>query len=279
MTLTLQDVKTVEALVRDAAAQEIMPRFGRLAAQDIASKSSADDLVTIADIRTEERLSAALRAAFPQAVVCGEESGSDTGGDAGDDASGGGPIDPEAHHLLFVIDPVDGTWPFARGMPIFGSMVAVFEGGQAVAGVIHYPLTGESLICRKGQGVQLLDAQGQSCALPPLRQGQGIAAGTISQRRDGVAPLRLDDVARVMAIYCSAWEYRLLLSGAVDFLINHGPLNLWDHAAGQVMVAELGGACATLSGLPWAQIGGDDLLVTGRSDAVLGQVLDQIRQP
>lgn len=264
--LSLQDVKAIDALVRDAAAQEIMPRFGRLAAQDIASKSSADDLVTIADIRTEERLGASLRAAFAQAVVCGEESG-------------GGPIDPSAHELLFVIDPVDGTWPFARGMPIFGSMVAVFEQGEAVAGVIHYPLTAESLICRKGQGVQLVDAQGQSRDLPPLRQDGGVAAGTISQRRDGVAPLRLDAVARVMAIYCSAWEYRLLLSGAVDFLVNHGPLNLWDHAAGQMMVAELGGACATMSGEPWPQISGEDLLLSARSDAVLTQVLDQIRQP
>ena len=117
--------------MRRAAEAEILPRFPGVTAEGIRTKTAPDDLVTDADIGAERRLTEALSAHFPEALLVGEEAVS---------------ADPSIltrlgdADLAVIIDPVDGTWNFAHGVPLFGMIVAIVSGGETVAGLIHYPL-------------------------------------------------------------------------------------------------------------------------------------------
>jgi hypothetical protein len=133
--------------MRRAAEAEIVPRFLGVTAEGIRTKSAPDDLVTDADLGAEWRLTEALSARFPEALLIGEEAVS------ADPAILARLADAD---LAVIIDPVDGTWNFAHGLPLFGMIVAIVSGGETVAGLIHYPVTGEFLAARPGEGVRIL---------------------------------------------------------------------------------------------------------------------------
>lgn len=116
MIISDQDILFLGDCVRETARAEIMPRFRNLGAADVSEKTSAIDLVTQADLLAEHRITAALRERFPAALVVGEE--------AYDADRSVVPALADAE-LAFVIDPVDGTFNFAAGLPVFGTMLAV----------------------------------------------------------------------------------------------------------------------------------------------------------
>src|SRR5215217_6334564 len=120
------DVMELADILRDAGRQEIAPRFRNLAAGDIAQKASNIDLVTQADLGAERVITAALRARYPDAMILGEEAY------AANPKTINGLADAE---LAFVIDPVDGTFNFAAGNGLFGSILAVVRRGETVAGI------------------------------------------------------------------------------------------------------------------------------------------------
>ena len=143
MPLT-DDVMTglIEA-VRDAARREILPRFRNLSADQIDTKSGPDDLVTVADRAAEARLTAAAQKLLPGALVVGEE------GVAEDPAI----LDRFAEaELAVVIDPVDGTFNFARGLAIFGVILAVTRHGQTVFGLLYDPVMDDWVQAHRGGG-------------------------------------------------------------------------------------------------------------------------------
>lgn len=117
--------------VREAAVEEILPRFRSISSDSIRAKTVADDIVTDADIASERAMSKRLEARLPGITIVGEEAVSD------DPSILGHLADAE---LAAVIDPVDGTWHFAHGTPMFGSILAIVSGGRTIAGIIHYPV-------------------------------------------------------------------------------------------------------------------------------------------
>jgi fructose-1,6-bisphosphatase/inositol monophosphatase family enzyme len=159
----------------------------------------------------------------------------------------------EKAELAAVIDPVDGTWHFANGSPMFGSILAIVCEGETIAGLIHYPLSGDFLVARRGGGAWHLAADGTPTRLC-------VAAPTPANEMHGFIPLHMfaPDVQaelaqRITRFYrtttwrCSSWEYRMLATGAMSFCLNES-LKPWDHAAGVLIHAEAGGHAAILSG-------------------------------
>jgi fructose-1,6-bisphosphatase/inositol monophosphatase family enzyme len=230
--------------VREASAEEILPRFHSVSSDSIRAKTMADDIVTDADIASERVLGERLRARLPGIAVIGEEAVSD-------DASVLGQL-AEAE-LAAVIDPVDGTWHFAHGTPMFGSILAIVSGGKTIAGIIHYPVLGDFLVARPGEGAWHVAADGARTRL-------SVAAPTPVSEMHGFIPLhmfepdlqtrlapRLLKFLRVTTWRCSAWEYRMLATGAMSFCLNES-LKPWDHAAGALIHAEAGGYAATVAG-------------------------------
>lgn len=230
--------------MREAAETEILPRFRAVTADTIRAKTSADDLVTDADIGAERSLAERLASRLPGIVVIGEEAVSDDPailsrlGDA---------------DLAAIIDPVDGTWHFAHGTPLFGSMLAIVAGGETIAGLIHYPVLGDFLVARPGRGAWHVASDGTHTRL-------SVAAPTPIEEMHGFIPLhmfepgyRADLAPRVLRFLrtttwrCSAWEYRMLATGAMSFCFNDS-LKPWDHAAGVLIHAEAGGHSAVVAG-------------------------------
>ena len=249
------DLATVEAVLREAARTEIMPRFRRLAAADVRAKTGPLDLVTEADEAAERVIAAALRRAFPGALVIGEEATS------ADPALLRGLAGAD---LAFVVDPVDGTSNYVAGLPLFGTMAAAILRGEVVGAVIHDPVGDDTALALRGEGAWLAAPDGRhrdlriAAPVPVERM-----AGTASWRYLP-APVRARVCAglpRLGACWdyrCAAHEYRLLAAGHCHFLM-FNRLMPWDHAPGWLLHREAGGYAARFDGssyLPTHTAGG-----------------------
>jgi fructose-1,6-bisphosphatase/inositol monophosphatase family enzyme len=235
---------TLDAILREAARTEIMPRFRRLAAADVRQKTSPLDLVTEADEEAEHRITAALTHAFPGCIVVGEEA------TAADPSILAGLATAD---LAFVVDPVDGTSNFAWGMPLFGCMAAAIRHGEVVAAVIHDPVIGTSSLALRGEGAWNQEADGREhrlhvAAAVPLPQMAGSANWRFlpEPQRSRVGQ-RLDRVAASYGYRCAAHEYRLIAAGHSHFSL-YGKLMPWDHAPGWLLHQEAGGYSAQFDG-------------------------------
>lgn len=233
--------------MRAVAEEEILPRFQAITSDSMRAKTAPDDVVTDADIGAERALNERLAGRLPGLVVVGEEAVSE-------DRSILDRIGAES--LVAVIDPVDGTWNFAHGVPSFGSILAIVANGETIAGIIHYPVTGDFLVARPGQGAWHVSPDGTMSRLKVAEPGP------ISDMH-GFVPLHMfaPELQARMAPHvlrflrtttwrCSAWEYRMLTTGAMSFCLNAGIMP-WDHAAGVLIHAEAGGYAALVSGEPY----------------------------
>lgn len=248
MTLDDQILAALRQAMARAAVAEVLPRFRPLRSESRKMKSGPEDLVTEADLMAERALGAALAGLLPGAVMLGEEAASEKPAllaqlQQGDD-------------LFAVIDPVDGTWNFAHGVPLFGMILALVQGGRTLAGIIHYPLTGDFIEARPGGGAWYVAPDGQRTRLAvaapaPLPE---LAGFWVPKRMPAPDRARLAQQAltfrATQMLRCSAWEYRAICSGTMDFLLSDG-LMPWDHAAGALIHAEAGGHAALLDGTPY----------------------------
>jgi fructose-1,6-bisphosphatase/inositol monophosphatase family enzyme len=249
----------VEEAIRKAAAAEIMPRFRQLAAHEVVEKTGPHDLVTVADRLAEENLTAALTALLPGSVVVGEEA-------VHADPSVNGALRGDAP--VWIVDPVDGTRQFVHGDPGFCTLVALTQGGELLASWTYAPVLDELAFAVRGRGAVL---NGE-----PIRSGSP-------------APGKVLEVAMSHPDFTTEKEKRALLgllvpgvqgrpcgSAGLEYLsVARGTLdavafsweNAWDHAAGLLLVAEAGGAHATLDGHPYRLAGGNALPFTAARDA------------
>jgi fructose-1,6-bisphosphatase/inositol monophosphatase family enzyme len=228
-------VKTeeVSALLVDVAERLILPKFGTLGSDEIEEKKPGD-LVTVADRDAEVEISRVLRASEPGVLVVGEE------GVFSDPRS----LDalPYAPHA-WVIDPVDGTRNFARGRPDFAVMLAEVRDAVTVRGWIWQPVHARLYVVERGAGVT---CNGERLT-PPAPSPREVPLGA------SYLPVPGEEQAEVRLV--RSWgscgiDYPKLITGEVDFLC-YRSMFPWDHLAGALMVAELGGRIATDTGVDY----------------------------
>jgi fructose-1,6-bisphosphatase/inositol monophosphatase family enzyme len=246
-TFTIDDLDRLSSALTQVAAEELMPRFGAVTALQIHRKTSAFDIVTDADEASETAITGLLGAAFPGAIVIGEES-------AGRDprlldALG-------SAQLAFLIDPLDGTRNFASGLPLFGVMAAAVMRGEVVAGVIHDPVSGTTALGLRDKGAWMQDRSGarqrmRVAAPVPLREMEGIAGTNFLPEplRERVSA-RLSRLGMTNWFRCAAHEYRLAAGGHCHILF-YNRLMPWDHAAGWLLHREAGGYGMHFDGSPY----------------------------
>lgn len=250
MKLSADDVEAVAQLLREAAQREVMPRFRRLGEGAVRAKSGPLDLVTEADEAAERVIAAGLAARFPSALIVGEEA------TAADPALLTRMADAP---LTFVVDPVDGTANFAAGVPLFGVMVAAVVMGETVAGWIHDPLGDDTLLALRGEGAWVLgpDGKRRDCrvapAVPLARMVGAVSWSYMPPERKAVVLSRLSRLGATVNFRCAAHEYRLAATGGAHLLV-YNRLMPWDHAAGQLIHAEAGGASAQFDGRAYSPL-------------------------
>lgn len=237
-------IEALEKILAEAARTEIMPRFRRLDAADVRRKTSAADLVTEADIRAERLITARLREHWPDALVVGEEACSE------DPARLAGLGEAE---LAFVVDPVDGTFNFASGVPLFGVILAVVVNGETVAGLIHDPVGGDTMVAAAGAGSHVLRGDGTrervrvADAVPFAEMTGSVSWQYFSEPERSLLARNQTKTLASFGYRCSAHEYRLLAGGHAHFVV-YNKLMPWDHLAGVLIHAEAGGHAARLDG-------------------------------
>ncbi len=230
----------VAALMRKVAADVVMPRYRNLAQDEVIEKA-ADELVTIADRESEERLSEGLSLLLSEAGIVGEE------------AVSADPVVLErlGSGLNWLIDPIDGTSNFAAGRPPFGLMIALIDNGIVQAGWILDPLTDRLCCAALGRGATIngerVTARPTGAPLPVAGISLLFADPENRVRLKARAEGRLEmaDIPR-----CAAEQYPRIVLGVNDLAVFERTLP-WDHAPGALFVNEAGGKVARPDGSPY----------------------------
>lgn len=226
----------VAALIEEAAAREIMPRFRLLKEGEVEEKSKGD-FVTIADREAELWLSPRLEALIPGSIVIGEEA-------VAADVARLKLI--ESDETIWTVDPVDGTANFVAGRETFGVMVGLIRGGETIAAWIYLPVSASLAAAELGGGAWWRDEAGTR----RLSAGAAPAAareltGAFNTRfmsadwRDRVEAFAAT-TAEHRSELCSAVEYTAVARGLKDVVTYHRMMP-WDHVPGSLILREAGG--------------------------------------
>lgn len=256
------DPATVTRFIEETAAEEILPRFRRLADHEVRAKEGGE-LVTAADVACEAVLTGRLRDYLPGSQVVGEEAAAER---------------PEVMGLLrgedpvWLIDPVDGTANFAAGRPTYAVMVALVRQGLIAGAWIHEPSLARTAVAEAGGGAWIGETRLRAAAGLPLSEMRGtLHAGNFGtpalRRRIQAERARL---GAIPSLRCAGAEYVRLAAGglhdgpvrdrAADDVVEGaandaaaGALHYtlftkmmpWDHAPGVLLFTEAGGFART----------------------------------
>lgn len=250
------DLRFAHVLADDADSQTM----ARFRATDLRVETKADlTPVTDADKATEEAIRRTLSRARPRDAVVGEEFGSGGYG-----------------ARRWVIDPIDGTKNYLRGVPVWATLIALMVDNQIVAGVVSAPALGRRWWAARGTGSwtgrSLSSARRSRVSDVGSLDAASLSYASLSGWDDrGLLPSFLD-LARACwrtRAYGDFWSYMLVADGAVDIAVEP-ELALHDMAAPAIIVEEAGGRFTDLSGTPGPF--GPNALATN------GQLHDQVLQ-
>jgi len=217
-------------------AGEIMIRqLNRLDALEIADKGR-NEFVTEVDHLAEESIVEVIHDYYPDHAILAEERGKQG-----------------EHEFQWIIDPLDGTTNFIHGFPVFAVSIAVRHNDLLEHGVVYDPLRQEIFTASRGQGAQL-DGRRirvskrhrlQDCLIAtgfPYRLGQDDVDGYVEMLK-----IVMGQSAGIRRPGSAALDLCYLASGRVDGFWELG-LNIWDIAAGTLMIREAGGRISDFEG-------------------------------
>ena len=220
------------------AAAEVARLAGDTAAgyfrTDVAVDVKADGSpVTVADRTAEERARAWIEQRFPEDGVLGEEFG----------------VTRAAARRRWVLDPIDGTKSFVRGVPLWGTLVAVCEGEEVLAGAAYFAAAGELVAAAPGEGCWW---NGARCRVSPVATLAEATVLTTDEKftarpdRRG-AWRRLADEAGIARSWGDCYGYLLVATGRAEAMVD-GVVGDWDTAPLLPIVEEAGGVFTSWEG-------------------------------
>jgi len=215
------------------AGKIILPHFREAASLRVETKAD-NSPVTIADRAAEERLRELMEKHTPGYGVIGEEFGS-TSGQA---------------DRAWVVDPIDGTKAFIHGVPLFGTLLALLEGGRPVVGVISLPALGQVVHAAAGAGCFL---DGRPCRVSPVASIEDSllldgSATTMERLGYGPAWSALRARAKLHRGWGDCYGHMLVACGRAEAMVD--PIvSIWDVAPMAVILPEAGGRFSAFSGV------------------------------
>lgn len=240
----MQSLSPVAEIIRQVAAEVIVPRFRRLTPGQITEKKPGD-LVTIADEESEINLSRRLVEFLPGSLVLGEEMAFKS---------------PDAYAVLeaeapvWIIDPIDGTGNFAKGDDRFAVIVALVRHNRVEAGWIYEPISGRTIAAERNRGCWSLATTPKKLALEPSETHHRAVGAVYGQRQKGEAKIPIAELVEQSPVvgstkqyYSGGVEYNAIAMKDIAYSL-HSRSYPWDHAAGVLMVEEAGGVAKFLDG-------------------------------
>jgi histidinol-phosphatase len=198
----------------------------------VSTKSNSSP-VTAADLSIEESARALLRRKHPELGVLGEEHGEAEG------SSG----------LRLIIDPIDSTKNFIRGIPVFATLLAIEESGEITAGVVSSPALRTRWHAARGQGAFRDDRRLRVSAVPTLEASQ-LFHGGLKDDTGAILSKRWADVFRRAGRtrgFGDFYQHVLVAEGAGEMAFDPS-LAPWDMAPLVVLVEEAGGRVSSVEG-------------------------------
>ena len=252
--------------VMDRAARKAAPRlrrdFNEVQLLQVSRKGPAD-FVSMADKRAEQTLVEELRKARPDWGFVLEE---------------GGEIEGDPSKPRWIIDPLDGTTNFLHGLPHFAISIAVEEPrigskrGEVTQGLVYQPLTDESFWAEKGRGAWLQDGRLRVSARRDLSEtliGTGIPVGDVLVEGETIAAVG-PHVSGVRRFGAASLDLAWVAAGRMDGFWEDD-LDVWDTAAGVLLIREAGGFVSDYRG-------GDQMFKRGEYIAANGEIHSRLHK-
>lgn len=227
----------------------------------VAVDQKADESpVTVADRECEAFMRSRIGTAYPGHAIIGEEEGSSGAADA---------------EYRWVLDPIDGTKSFIRGVPLYGVLIGLLRGDDPVMGVIHLPALNETVYAAEGLGCYW---NGRSCRVSAVnRIDQALLTGTIAhgyERHGKAAAFKaLQGRAGLFRTWGDCYAYALVATGRAEIALDPA-MSLWDAAALLPVLREAGGTYTDWQGNP--TVHHEEGLAT--NGLLLAEVLHVMRQ-
>ena len=198
----------------DKASKSVIRDFGELENLQVSSKGPGD-FVSSADKRTEKIIIDELQRAHPEHGIVTEETGI---------------INKSNTKNRWIIDPIDGTMNFLNGIPQFAISIGYEENNEIICGVIFNPIMNEMFFAEKDKGAFLNNQRLR------VSKKNSIDDCLFSSNHEGVKFSNLN----MRYSGCAALDLAYVASGRLDGFF-HNKINLWDVAAGEILVKEAGG--------------------------------------
>lgn len=199
----------------------------RFRAHDLCVETKPDlSPVSEADRAAEERIRSLVSSSGRGEGVLGEEFGDD-GGDA-----------------KWIVDPIDGTTNYVRGVPVWATLLALSRDGEVVLSLVSAPALGHRWWAVRGGGAFLDGAPIRASAVASIEDA---SVSTTSARRMPAGWMEIVQRAWSNRGLGDFWQHCLVAEGAVDVACD-SIMNVWDYAPVQLLVEEAGGRCTTFEG-------------------------------
>lgn len=239
----MADIDWLDALA--SVSQQTAAVALRYYRNDLAVETKRDGSpVTVADRQAEQQAREWIARHFPDDAIIGEEYG------------GGGQVSAQRYWL---IDPIDGTKSFIRGVPLWGTMLGVMEQGVPIAGAVCCPAVNELVVAATGAGCW---HNGSRCSVSDVQELSRATILTTDETFRAHSPRRarwqtLADQVAVARSWGDCYGYVLVATGRAELMADD-KLNLWDYAPLVPIIREAGGVITDWRG-DAEQFGGDAL--------------------
>ncbi|HEU5012002.1 MAG TPA: histidinol-phosphatase [Roseiflexaceae bacterium] len=210
--------------------------------------------VTVADRESERLMRQLIEARYPQHSILGEEEGETRPGAS----------------FRWILDPIDGTKTFVRGVPLYAVLVGLEREGEPVIGAVNIPAMGDFLHAAQGQGCLWNGRRARVSNVSTLRDALLLSTdeSSMDAHRRGAAYRRLVAATKMQRTWGDAYGYALVATGRAEVMMDP-VMNIWDCAALLPVLQEAGGTFTDWHGTPTINAG--EAIAT--NGAVLGEVL------
>jgi histidinol phosphatase-like enzyme (inositol monophosphatase family) len=214
--------------------------------------------VTIADREIETELRRMIRAQFPAHGIQGEEFAAETG-----------------NHFTWVLDPIDGTKSFICGMPVFGTLIALLHGDQAVLGIVESPASLERWVGCIGEPTRFNGQIARTSSCTRLDQARIYTTSPDAFRGDEWRSYdALSRKAALRRFGGDCYSYGLLASGHCDLVIE-STLKPHDYLALIPVIEGAGGKVTDWEGRPLG-LASSDRIIAAATEALWKQVVEEL---
>jgi len=211
--------------------------FGKVGV-DHTKAGGVNDVVTIADVKTQTLIVNAIRKRFPKHGIIGEE-----------DAK----INTDAEYIWY-IDPIDGTRNYSKSIPIYGVMIALAKNDEIIISSIYMPITKELYFAKKNNGAYLNNKRITCSKFKTFIDSNGCISALWHKKRKKIHNSIMKTIQNG-SIYIStlgsmAVNGGMVSDGRKDWIISESS-GIWDYAAPSLILAEAGCKVTNLKGEKW----------------------------